>query len=185
MIGKDHGRAELGEGPQPRQQDPGGDAGQRRGNCHSREAAHAAETECRRDLLEGGVDRGEGRARGDDQEGRRDEDLSQDDPCPRVGQLAAEQFSGEREGTDDIQQQDAAHQRRQGERKRHQRQHQPPHDTPRLRASRYASGVPRTVITTVETVAVNSDVASAEPSPGEAGAPPARRTANATIGTSR
>ena len=57
--------------------------------------------------------------------------------------------------------------------------------TPRLRASRYASGVPSTVITAVATVAVNSDVASAEPSPGTPGAPPARRTANATIGTSR
>src|SRR5665213_2126758 len=45
--------------------------------------------------------------------------------------------------------------------------------------------MPSSAITTVEIVAVSSEVSSAEPTPGADDTPPPSRTTNATIGASR
>ena len=49
----------------------------------------------------------------------------------------------------------------------------------------YASGTPSSAITHADTVAVASEVASAEPTPGVEVTPLRSRSANATIGASR
>ena len=114
MIGDDDGGAELAEGTQPGQEQPGADRAAAHRQADAQEDGQWPMAERGGDVLERGVDRGEGRSRGDDQERRRDEGFGEHDAGETVGQADHRRRVAQKE-----QQQDAAGQRRQGERKRH------------------------------------------------------------------
>ena len=124
MIGDHHGGAEFAEGAQPRQQQSGQD--RRPGDRHAdvEEDVERAAPERRGDAFEPRVHRGEGRARGDDQKRRGDENFGDHDAGERVGQRAAGEPSDRRRIADQKQQQDAARQRRQRERQLDQKAEQ-------------------------------------------------------------
>ncbi len=79
MIGDHHGGAEFAEGAQPRQQQSGQDrrAGDRQADAEEDEQRIAPER--RGDAFEPWVHRGEGRARGDDEKRRGDENFGKHD----------------------------------------------------------------------------------------------------------
>ena len=71
-------------------------------------------------VLEGDIDGREGRAGRDDEEGCGDEHLGQDDAGHRSGETLVEESTQGGIGTDDVDEQDAAHHWWQGERQNHQ-----------------------------------------------------------------
>jgi len=121
VVGEDDRRAELAEGAQPGEQQPGADAGQRGGHGDAPEAREAPVPERGGDVLERWVDGGERSTRGDHEEGRGDERLREHDRQARFGQLAVEQPSECRVRSEHVEKQKATHQRWQRERQRDER----------------------------------------------------------------
>ena len=112
MKRQDHGRAELAEGAQPGEQQTGAQTAARDRHGDAQEARELATPEAGGEVEQRRVDRGEARASDDHEERRRDERLREHDASQRVGQRATEERAERRVGPDDVDQQDAAHQRR-------------------------------------------------------------------------
>ncbi len=141
VIGEHHGGAELAEGAQPGQQQPGPDHRPGEPQAHAQEPRAGRMAEGRGDVLQRRIDAGKALARGDDQERRGDERLGGDDPGKLVGD-AAEQPAERRVGAEQEQQQNAARQRRQCQRQLHQepeRRDRPPAPARQQEAERNAA----------------------------------------------
>ena len=119
VVGEDDDRAVLAEGAQPGQQPcPRGPRAPRRA---ARRARSARVSECPRVAATSSravVDARERGARGDDEERRRDEGHRDDDAGERVGEVPAEVPAEPGVGAHEVDEDDAAHQRRQRERQR-------------------------------------------------------------------
>ena len=98
MVGEDQGRAELPERAQPREQQPGADAGKRRRDGHSAEAGQPPVAQRGGDILQGRIDRGEGGTGRDDEKRGCNKDLGEDDADPRFGQVTPEDPADRRVG---------------------------------------------------------------------------------------
>ena len=116
VVGEDHDRAVLPEGPQPHEDHPGPEAVRRGGHVDTEEPGQRTVAEGGGDVAQGRVDGTEGAAGHHDQERRGDERLGDDDPVHRLGEPLPRQLAEERVRADDVDQQDAADERRHGQR---------------------------------------------------------------------
>lgn len=117
VVGQQDGGAVLAEGTQPGQQHPGPDAGRGVGQVDAEEPRQRPVPKSRGQVVEGRVDAGERRPGRDDQKGCGDERLREDDTGDGVGQPATEQPAERGVRADEVDEQDAAHHRRQRQRK--------------------------------------------------------------------
>ena len=119
MVGDQHRRPELPEGAQPAQQHASKDRAPGDGEACPEKDASGPVPERGRDILQHRIDRGEGRARRDDQEWRRDESLGQHDADERIRQRAMSERAERARIAEQEQQQDAAGKGRQRQRQLH------------------------------------------------------------------
>lgn len=116
MVGQQHGRAVLADRAQPREQHPGADAGSGDPQADQPEPGQRAVPERGREIVERRVDAAERGPGGNDEERRGDEGLRDDDPGHRVGEAAVEELPQRGVRPDEVDQHDAAHDRRHGQR---------------------------------------------------------------------
>ncbi len=118
VVGEDDRGPELGERPQPREQQAGRQTRERGGDRDPREAGEAAMAERGGHVLERGIDGGEGGPGDDDHERRGDVGLCEHDSRTGVREAPVEQAPGRGVGADDVEQQQPTDERRQRERER-------------------------------------------------------------------
>jgi hypothetical protein len=112
VVGKDHGRAVLPKRPQPHQDQPRPDTVGRGRHVDAGEAGQRTVTKRGRDVTERGIDGPEGATGGHDEERQRDERLGDHEADHGLGEPLSRQLPEERVGTNDVNQQDPADQRR-------------------------------------------------------------------------
>ncbi len=117
MVGEDHGRAVLPEGPQPHEDHPCPEAVPRGRHVDTEEPSQRTVAEGGGDIAQGRVDGAKGAAGHYDQKRRGDERLGDDEPVHRLGEPLPRQLAEERVRADDVDQQDAADEGRNGQRK--------------------------------------------------------------------